>query len=307
MDKKIHRNLMKGNYGEHLVAHILSEFCFVRPVVGHTDIGVDLYCESIIDGIPFLHFWVQVKSSEHIPNEETQVKFKFDTSSLEYWEKQPVPVLSLLVPIKWPPEKIAFIHVVDITFSILEKGINKGKSQILKSLPDYALPITDSKQLSSKLNKLLVEHMPITISAMYAREGFIYAAPKPKEEHTKYYAGHFISRYIPKIEERTRQAVTFGIMQYLDDKGDINKLPKRLVSALRELKRDEHYEVHEALGLLNEAEGKLTKAKSCYQRAIKSIMGDPKINYNQPPWSEVVERLQERKRKLKNPMRKSIF
>ncbi|HWP91793.1 MAG TPA: DUF4365 domain-containing protein [Thermodesulfobacteriota bacterium] len=284
MGKKVHKNLMKGNYGEHLVAHILSEFCFVRPVVGHTDIGVDLYCESIIDGIPFLHFWVQVKSSEDIPNEERQVKFRFDTSSLEYWEKQPVPVLSLLVPIKWPPEKIAFIHVVDISFSILEKGINKGKTQVLKSLPNYALPISDSKQLSSKLNKLLVEHMPITISAMYAREGFIYAAPKPKEEHTKYYAGHFLSRYIHKIGERTRQAVTFG-----------------------ELKKDEHYEVHEALGLLNEAEGKLTKAKSCYQRAIKSIMGDPKINYNQPPWSEVVERLQERKRKLNNPMRKSTF
>ena len=37
----------KGNFAEATVAAWLSRRCLVRPVATGTDIGVDLYCESL--------------------------------------------------------------------------------------------------------------------------------------------------------------------------------------------------------------------------------------------------------------------
>lgn len=53
---------LKGNFAENLVAEWLSRACLVRPVAVGTDIGIDLYCESLVDNNPHLHFWVQVKA-----------------------------------------------------------------------------------------------------------------------------------------------------------------------------------------------------------------------------------------------------
>ncbi|GAI83095.1 unnamed protein product [marine sediment metagenome] len=55
-----------GNYGSNLVAHTLSKICLVRPVAEGTDIGIDLYCETIEERQGFLHFWAQVKCGKQI-------------------------------------------------------------------------------------------------------------------------------------------------------------------------------------------------------------------------------------------------
>ena len=55
-------NILKGNQAELRVAAWLSQRCYVRPVSGGTDTGIDLYCENLDLDLaePFLHFWVQV-------------------------------------------------------------------------------------------------------------------------------------------------------------------------------------------------------------------------------------------------------
>ena len=58
-------NRLKGNYGASLVMSRLSGECLVRPVAAETDVGVDLYCETVAEGRPFLHFWLQVKAGDH--------------------------------------------------------------------------------------------------------------------------------------------------------------------------------------------------------------------------------------------------
>jgi len=295
MTSDVSESLLKGNYGEHLVAQILSRSCFVRPVVGNTDVGVDLYCESIIEGKTFLHFWVQVKTSKNIPNRQEEFKFPFKTSSLEYWAKQPVPVLALLVPLEWPPENINVIHVIDITFGILEHGIKKDQAeQSFETIPHLTLPLTDEKKLSDQLYNLLLHHLPMTVSAIFAEKGFLYPAPKPTEEYTKFFSSRYISRYIDKIGMRIHHSVSFGVMQYIDAGNDINKLPKIIVAGLKAISDDPHYEVSEALGVLYQARKDFIKAKSYYEKAIKSIVDDTNIDHNKPPWSENMERLKKR-------------
>ncbi|MBW1863160.1 MAG: hypothetical protein JRJ02_12425 [Deltaproteobacteria bacterium] len=44
---KVDKNRIMGNYGANLVAELLSRHCLVRPVVEGTDIGIDLYCETL--------------------------------------------------------------------------------------------------------------------------------------------------------------------------------------------------------------------------------------------------------------------
>jgi len=295
MSEPVVMSWLKGNYGEHLVAQVLSRSCFVRPVIGHTDIGIDLYCESIIDSNPFLHFFAQVKSSKDFANEPIEISCPFPVSALQYWARQPVPVLGFLVPTQWPPENIHYIHVVDITFEILESGLAADQeTQTLKSNPKLILPISDNEKLSQNLRTLLLDHIPMIVSAMYAEKGFIYPAPKPHKENVSYFAGHLLSRYLPKLELAMRRAVTFGIMQYLDAGHCVDDLPKLLLSALETLKDDLNFEVQEALGRVEQARGEVTKAKSHYEQAIRSISENSAIDSKSRPWSENIDRLRRR-------------
>jgi len=301
---KIEETTMQGNYGELLVSHILSRFCLVRPVVGNTDIGVDLYCESIIDSKPFLHFWVQVKTYKDFLNEPGEVSVSFKKSSLQYWNRQPVPVLAFLVPSGWPPRKIDYINVVDITFDLLEHGINNKdtKSQTLKSKPQLALCVSDDKKLNEQLNRMLIDHLPMAVSAIYAEKGFVCEAPKPKEEYTKYFAGHFLSRNIDLIGKRMRHAVTFGIMQYISNGNDVNGIPKIFLAALEAMHDDDHYEVHESLGMVYHQKNENNKALASFQKAIFHINDNPNIDHSIRPWSENIERINQRIKLLQNQL-----
>jgi hypothetical protein len=44
----------------------------------------------------------------------------FKVSALQYWSRQTVPVVGFLSPLKLPPAEIRYVHIVDITFDILE-------------------------------------------------------------------------------------------------------------------------------------------------------------------------------------------
>jgi hypothetical protein len=99
-------NRLKGNYGTALVMSRLSSECLVRPVAADTDVGVDLYCETVAEGTrrPFLHFWLQVKASDQCRLDANAQKAScgFDSDHLNYWKEQPVPVFVALVPSEWP-------------------------------------------------------------------------------------------------------------------------------------------------------------------------------------------------------------
>ena len=133
---------------------------------------------------------------------------------------------------------------------------------------------------------------------MYAEQGFIFPAPKPQDDYVKYLAGHFLSRYMPKIELRMRHAVTFGIMQYIDAGNALSTVPKIFLSSLQTLEDDPHHDVHETLGVVNQARGDLPSARSCYEKSISCILNDPNIDGTKPPWSENISRLNSRIRSL---------
>ena len=79
--------------------------------------------------------------------------------------------------------------------SVIEDGVAEGGTQTFKSSTDLGIPISDPEKAASKLNGLILHHLPMVISAQYAEKGFVYPAPKPKDEHTKFVSLHFLDRY----------------------------------------------------------------------------------------------------------------
>ena len=97
---KFKEEQLKGNWGEQYIASQLSSCgCLVRHVTQGHDSGIDLYCESTENGIPFLHFFAQIKTSiKYDLNKPTCSYREKNTEKILYWQRQPVPVFIFLVP-----------------------------------------------------------------------------------------------------------------------------------------------------------------------------------------------------------------
>jgi hypothetical protein len=61
---------------------------------------------------------------------------------------------------------------------------------------------------------------------------------------------------------------------------------------------DLHFETHEAIGRVKEAEGNLDEARGAYQRAEQVILDDPKVVPKVSPWSERITKLRARRESL---------
>lgn len=99
-----------GNRGENLVSYLLSQFCLVRQVAGGTDVGIDLYCESLTDEQPNNHFWVQVKASSHAHN-----TISLEKEKLLYWWRQPIPVFVFLVHVTEDMSSTFNVNAINLT------------------------------------------------------------------------------------------------------------------------------------------------------------------------------------------------
>ncbi len=127
---------LKGNYAASYVAARLCTSCLVRPVAADTDVGIDLYCETVQGHQPFLHFWLQVRSGSKCKRaaDESTASCRFDRRHLQYWSRQPVPVFAALVPVEeWPVRKAPPIYIVHITMDLLACGLPSAKKPWLHS------------------------------------------------------------------------------------------------------------------------------------------------------------------------------
>lgn len=142
-------NRLKGNYGAALVVNRLSSDCLVRPVAVDTDVGVDLYCETVTQGKPFLHFWLQVKTGEQckVDGVRNSASLSFKLDHLDYYRSQPVPVFAALVPTPvWPIQQEPDIYIVDITTKLIDER-PPSDQRFITLWSDYCLPAGDRESI----------------------------------------------------------------------------------------------------------------------------------------------------------------
>jgi len=260
-------SVVSGNEGECLAQYLLSRYCLVRPVVGNTDIGVDLYCEALFEGEPFVHFWVQVKRYRTIANKRVRQgqAFDFETKHLNYWMKQPVPVIALLVP---STDEVRYIHVVDIHQRLMEHGISRGEKQRLWSYPDLILPVCERRALARSMTSLLYSHIPWAISNLYASKGIAMPAPRRGNKGPEYYAIGFTTKYAKEITKRTESVLGFYVSQSCSE----GKRPSRLlVRLLRVFAQPGSFLTQYALGQFESRAGHRSAALALDRGAIGSV------------------------------------
>jgi hypothetical protein len=105
---------LKGNYGASVLMARLSAECLVRQVAADTDVGIDLYCETVSEGQPFLHFWLQVRAGKQCKIESggNNATCRFSRDELTYWSRQPVPVFAALVPTVDCRNTAGFVNII---------------------------------------------------------------------------------------------------------------------------------------------------------------------------------------------------
>ena len=279
---------LKGNWGEQFIASVLSsQGCLVRHVPQGQDSGIDLYCERVEAGEPFLHFWCQIKTSSKWNGKRKSVKYSPKQKHVEYWLKQPAPVFVFLVP-DGRSDNGAPFYICSAFSDLYRKSI---------------LKISSSIELDVFLNSYL------------RYESFLWDLKNGKVSHLKTPTFQYIKK-IPKgvtlpFEKKLQLSLLWTLHRLADDflfdetiqiyfinKANLNKNEVRRVKesqkyikALEEfvnLINDKHYHNYETIGMYYELENKIRKAKKYYKHSLYLLELDPN-----KVWEQDIKRVKE--------------
>jgi len=289
----VDKNRLKGNYGATLVAHMLSRRCLVRPVTEGTDIGVDLYCESVTeDGRPFQHFWVQVKTGSQVDvaSDRQTARCSFERKHLEYWERQPVPVFALLVPMSdWPPRPPDYIYVIDVTKYLLENPPPYKENVPIWSRQDIRRLVPGDM---NDLEWFLYQHVPHFTAARKIRDGVVVGVELPQAgNQVTYLATGYTRSFLAEVIDTIRTTATFGALDLMQpDHPEMVPYWKQLIAILRQCDFESHHECHVALGRAFLLEGDLVRAREYKEKAIALVEGHPgRDKDDRTPMREMIE------------------
>lgn len=280
-------NRLKGNYAEYLVAQWLSRMCLVRPVAAGTDIGIDLYCESVIDDRPFLHFWVQVKAipESNVQNEK-EASCEFLTKHLSYWENQPIPVYAFLVPIGgWPPPvPTQRIFGVRITEYILEHGIPEEQTTVTLRTTNTV----DADKIDEDLKQFVSGIVPYDSFILLLRRGIIPPIPQleePRADQQRYPWSDIYTKHAAKLLDSMMNVSAFAGFASLkaETLGEFQMLKMRKqFEAIVSVFDDDNLQgialsflVFAAL-----ADGNSSRARNIVAKACDRIREDPALDAN---------------------------
>jgi hypothetical protein len=272
----VDENRLKGNWGAFLVASRMAGFCLVRPVAGDSDVGVDLFCESVENKKAFLHFWVQVKTGDQCKiNGDGVVSCYFDKPHLEYWLRQPVPVYAALVPGE-PGGQDPDIHIIDVTARLLEAGIKQDQAgQSLAA--QYCWPTRDFEAVRA----FLATQVPTTTSLLRVREGVLAPTPAVEESYFNAVPLHPIGRHRDAILTQLRRTPAFSVLS-LKVSGEWGEetasFRRHLVTLLEQFDDDQHWETHGARAFSYHLDLQFTAAAEQYHRALDIIERDPETD-----------------------------
>lgn len=275
-------NRLKGNYGTALVMSRLSGECLVRPVAVDTDVGVDLYCETVSERgpdpserRPFLHFWLQVKTGEQCRLDsrgEASCPLKLD--HLDYYREQPVPVFAALVPTtEWPVRTEPDICVVDITTQILFEHFPRDQEYVsLRS--DHHWPARDRDSVQA----FLAHTVPDTTARLQVSKGVIASSPTPTQEYLRPYPHVAVPRFRESIRDQLRRTAAFSLLFLVESAVPLTdedtQFRRLLAQIVGQFGDDPHWENSMALAVSRHADRDYSSAVALYDKAIQSIQND---------------------------------
>jgi hypothetical protein len=285
-------NCLKGNYGTAVVMERLSTGCLVRPVAGGTDVGVDLYCETIENKQPFLHFWVQVKAGAQckVNHDAKTASCRFQRDHLEYWKRQPVPVFAALVPTDWPPQD-PDVYIIDVTTYLIMNDLPRNQTSV--ELPSvHHWPAGSRKEVGTFLSGVV----PDSTARLQCSKGYVTSSPTLGPQYERRVPVVPAIRYKKTILTQLRHTAAFSILFEWDrdrpahekDDSEFRCLLARIVEQFGD---DEHWENFMARALSSHMDSKYDCALKLYQRAKSIIQLDRQVR-DKPEWQERIEHIE---------------
>ena len=286
-------NRLKGNYGAAYVSACLSSECLVRPVAAETDVGVDLYCETVEDGSPFLHFWVQVKAGQQcrVSADRNSASCSFDIEHLRYWFRQPVPVFAALVPVDWPVANDPTVYVIDISSKLLDGVATLTLESDYKWRPRKRQDVKD----------FLSRAVPISAARLQCSRGVVATVPTLRPAYELKAPLVPVTRFRLPILNQIRTTAAFSIL-FLHALGELNvdsNARRLLASVVEQFGDDPHWENFMARALSYHADEQFAVAVEYYNRAKKCIEDDSNVSHL-PEWKERVKGIEELRDKALN-------
>lgn len=307
-------NQLKGNWAEQYISARLAERgCLVRHVPQGHDIGIDLYCETIEEHTPFLHFWCQIKTSNEWNGEKKRISFSsIKKGEKEYWIKQPVPVFVFLVPDLRDEFTRAFIP-----FYICRTDLGGDEKKI-----DSWKKIESSSDLSDFLRK----DLPFLYFLWELREGKVSSLKTVKNEYTRFFPScitqHFENSLLVSLRNtlwRLSHDIMFPSVESLkkfrlcvldhteEERARRAEPYVKAYQIITEIQNysSGHYEVPCIMGLFSELKTENKRALSYYEQSLSIIERDKIIDTSEGYWKstkdEVQEHIRRAKRKIERP------
>jgi hypothetical protein len=198
----------------------------VRHVSEGTDIGIDLYCESLIGETPYKHFWVQVKALG--PNSFEYGKgarYRFNRKHLEYWSNQPVPVYAFLVPVVGrPPKAPEYIFGIRLTHIFVRDGLPDSSTVTYTSTEGFAADSVDDD-----LQGFIRYIVPWDTAALGIPRGVIAPIDEPEEPTPGSFPKNLTLRHVDNIISTMR----FATEMLLGDLVEARDSPSDLMAKRR--------------------------------------------------------------------------
>ena len=296
---------LKGNWAEQYIAsELASQDCFVRHVTQGHDSGIDLYCETVKDSKPFLHFWCQIKTRKRLKGKRKQISFT-EKKHRKYWLNQPVPVFIFLVP--------DLRDECNIPYYICRACDLWYKEKIISFLK-----IESREQLSTFLN----ERLAIENVRWQLKEGKVDYLKTPENERIKQFLSGIVQDFEPQFLNslcwslwRLSQDILFhGINSKVmlekarlddDEKERFNnaKPYMKVLEILTVDKNIENYAYYATLGVyyelrgmtqLNKSEKEYTESIAYYEKSLSTIDG------SEPLWKDTIKDIHQHIERVKS-------
>jgi hypothetical protein len=287
----IDENRLKGNFAASYVAARLSTDCLVRPVAVDTDVGIDLYCETVQEGQPFLHFWLQVKSGTQceLAGDGASASCRFDIEHLQYWLRQPVPVFAALVPVEWPVKQHPSIYIVPVTTKLLREGLPSGKTTTLRS--EHLLRPGNQEDLRQFLDDIVRE----ATAQLECKKGLVASIPQLSPQYVRSYRPVPVCQFASEILDQIRTTAAMSVL-LLHEQGQLSgassAFRQRLVRVIEQFGDYPNWENPMARALSYHADGNYDGALEFYTQAKLKIEGDPNVA-GLPEWQAQVKKIEE--------------
>lgn len=270
MKKGITVSQINGNKGEALISYLLSHYCLIRQVSSGTDVGVDLYCESIVENQPGHHFWIQVKAS-------ASGRFKsLKGADIAYWRRQPIPVFVFQLRLEESTSENSFdVRAINLTEEFIKNGPTLGNS----------LGTISPQQIHNlgELGKFVKEIVPKTIARRAMLDGVIIPVKTIENEYLKTYYGEDCHKFEKDIFTQVGRAARFLIQDILSIKGS-NQLTEKRKHAERILETYQEnsgkWDFHYYYGLSKFTDDFFAVAEDAFRRALNKIETDSRIDQN---------------------------